>query len=343
MPARQPSSALLTRSDGAERHKRCSVSPNPRPADVVVPRGRSDPLVCRSDASAIIVYTRVDRLALARLGERTMPMKQQSFTRQLRRVTVACLTAVAGLAALFLGSGLPADAGDDAPDSCVDCHSNPDFLVTQKQLYDYFQDWTRSIHRQEGVTCDDCHGGNSELADKKAAHGRQVTGQSQIASAVNFRNIPDTCGECHEDIRDGFLESDHYDHLLKKKQGKQGPSCVTCHGSINVAVLDVNTVKKACERCHSEETNNHPDIPAEATDVLSHLLSINRLYRYVRIRGDPIETRDFFETLDTRMHDFSVLWHTFDLPKIETEVHAIVSLLKQKRGEIRAREKSAKR
>ena len=34
----------------------------------------------------------------------------------------------------------------DAPNSCVECHGNPDFLVTAKKLFDYYQEWEISIH-----------------------------------------------------------------------------------------------------------------------------------------------------------------------------------------------------
>ena len=67
------------------------------------------------------------------------------------------------LAALPAGAQAPAKQKD----SCVDCHRNPDFLVQNKKLYDYFRDWQLSIHRQHDVSCSDCHGGHPEIADKK--------------------------------------------------------------------------------------------------------------------------------------------------------------------------------
>jgi hypothetical protein len=230
----------------------------------------------------------------------------------------------------------------DTKNTCVECHSNPDFLVTANKLYDYFQEWEKSIHSQEDVTCDDCHGGNPEAADKKAAHGVEVAGGLTAGSAVSFENIPATCGECHVDIYEGYRESDHADHLREKKQEKQGPNCVTCHGSINVTVLNMGTVKKTCEQCHNAETGNHPDLPAQASDILNRLLAIQRYYRFVGRRGDPEEVRAFFGVMDQRISDLSVIWHTFDLPKIDKETRFVLDLLKTKRAEIRAREKSAK-
>jgi nitrate/TMAO reductase-like tetraheme cytochrome c subunit len=223
----------------------------------------------------------------------------------------------------------------DAPNFCVECHSNPDFLVTAKKLYDYFQEWEVSVHRQEDVSCEDCHGGNSEVRDKKRAHGTEVSGGLTVGSAVSFENIPSTCGGCHGDIYEGFRQSNHFAHLRKKKQEKQGPNCVTCHGSINATVLNVNTVQEACQRCHNEETGNHPELPAKASELLDRFLSIHRYYRYIGIRGDPVDTQAFFAVMDQRLRDLSVLWHTFDLPTIDKETRFVLDLLKAKRAEVR--------
>jgi len=227
------------------------------------------------------------------------------------------------------------ESATEVTDSCVECHSNPDFLVTAKKLYDYYREWDLSVHRQEGVSCEDCHGGNSDARDKKEAHGTEVSGGLSAGSAVSFENIPSTCGGCHDDIYQGFRKSNHAAHLIKKKQEKQGPNCVTCHGSMNTVVLNVNTVKGTCQRCHNEQTGNHPGIPDAASDILNRFLSIQRYYRYIGIRGEPGETQAFFAVMDERIRDLSVLWHTFDLPKIDKETRFVLDLLKAKRAEVR--------
>jgi nitrate/TMAO reductase-like tetraheme cytochrome c subunit len=227
------------------------------------------------------------------------------------------------------------NSANGARDSCVECHSNPDFFVTAKKLYDYYQEWDVSVHRQEDVSCEDCHGGNSRIRDKKGAHGTDVSGGLTAGSPVSFENIPSTCGVCHDDIYEGFRKSNHFPHLVEKKQERQGPNCVTCHGSINATVLNVNTVKKTCLRCHNDETENHPEIPDKASDALNLFLSIQRYYRYIGIRGEPADTQTFFAVMDKRVRDLSVLWHTFDLPKIDTETRLVLGQLKAKRAEVR--------
>jgi hypothetical protein len=227
-----------------------------------------------------------------------------------------------------------AGAPGEVEDSCVDCHRNPDFLVQNKKLYDYFRDWQLSVHAEHDVSCADCHGGDPTASGKKEAHGTEVS-SSRENSAVDFRSIPDTCGQCHDEFLDAYHKSNHFEHLVKAKQEQQGPNCVTCHGSMNTTVLDVTTVGAACARCHNEETGNHPDIPDQARVILNKFLSIDRFHRYMSLRLDAEERKAFFGEVDPRIHALAVTWHTFDLDEIEPATRALVDVMKRKRDSLR--------
>jgi hypothetical protein len=234
---------------------------------------------------------------------------------------------------LAIGSG---SLAAEEKDSCIDCHSKREFLVTNKKLYDYYREWESSVHSQEEVSCGDCHGGNPDISDKSGAHGGTV-GEGIPQSAVNFRNIPETCGQakCHADFLNAYRKSAHFEHLVADDQEEQGPNCVTCHGSINVGVLNVNTVEKACARCHNDETENNPEIPEKAKVILGKFRSISRYYRYIAVRGDPIETRAFFEKADAEISELEIGWHTFDLEEVEKLTEKVLTLLREKRNEAR--------
>ena len=238
-------------------------------------------------------------------------------------LSLVCLT-------LLVVGPLPAEAVD----SCIDCHKNPRFMVTNSKLFEYFQEWEGSIHRQEDVDCSDCHGGNPDKLDKDGAHGQDLSGSASM-SAVNFENIPKTCGQCHEEIYKAYRKSNHFEHLATTDQEIQGPSCVTCHGSINVDVLDVNTVYESCARCHNEEEDNHPENPKRARAILNKFLSIHRFYRFITIR-DPVGSKAFFSRVDDHIQELAVTWHTFDLDAIEKQTALVLELLKAKRDEVRA-------
>ena len=123
--------------------------------------------------------------------------------------------------------------------------------------------------------------------------------------------------------------------MTPEEDDQQGPTCVTCHGSIDAEILDVNSVEAACVRCHNFETDNNPDIPAKARDALNKFLSIHRFYRYITIKAEPDDARQFFADLDPRLRRLSVTWHTFDLDAIEAGIEEVLGLLKAKRDEIR--------
>jgi hypothetical protein len=247
------------------------------------------------------------------------------------RPTAATLTV---LSLLLLVPASPGASAEEDGDSCVDCHSNPNFLVTDRKLYSYFREWESSIHKQEGVSCSDCHGREPSVADKQGSREGDVSA-SRKRSAVNFKNIPDTCGECHEDIYEGYRKSPHFEHLVAKKEEAQGPNCVTCHGSINAAALNVNTVRESCLRCHNEESENHPEIPDEAKLLLNKFLSIHRYYRYISIRGNADDNIRFFKNLDPQLRDLSVKWHTFELDTIKERTWNVLTLMQEKRKQVR--------
>ena len=214
--------------------------------------------------------------------------------------------------------------------------NKPELLVTNKKLYEYFQEWEDSVHKQEGVTCDKCHGGDPLASDKARAHGAGV-GFSDPDSGIYYKAIPETCGGCHEDILGGFRKSEHFQHVVKKGEELQGPTCVTCHGAINVAVLDVTSVERSCSRCHNEARENHPEIPEEARYLLNRFLSIHRFYRYITTNAEPEEASEFFRDLAPRLRKLSVTWHTFDLDEVEEGTAEVLALLKAKREELRKR------
>jgi hypothetical protein len=99
--------------------------------------------------------------------------------------------------------------------------------------------------------------------------------------------------------------------------------------------LDVATVESACKRCHDAETGIDPEVPAEARATLNKFLSIARFHRYVAARMEPVEAARFFQQIDGRVEALSVLWHTFDLERIDRETQAVIDVMREKRDEIR--------
>ncbi|MBT7151227.1 MAG: hypothetical protein HN945_02085 [Deltaproteobacteria bacterium] len=247
------------------------------------------------------------------------------FSRWLVLSLICCLCAI-----------IPVGNSVLAKEGCIDCHSNPDLIVTNKKLFDYYREWRRSIHKEEDVTCSDCHGGNPDASSKKTAHGG-AKGTRKMMRAVSFQNIPETCGQCHDDILVGYTQSNHFKHLKSKNQVKQGPNCVTCHGSLNSVALNVNTVSQTCQVCHNQISRNNPDIPKKAEWLLNKFLSTHRLFRYVSIKSSSADDRAFLKKAGIQMEALSEEWHTFDLKLFEQKTRRLLDDLKNKRNEIRKR------
>lgn len=247
------------------------------------------------------------------------------------------LLVAAVLAVAVLPSGLAVAEG-----SCLACHRDPTFRVTNKKLFDYFRNWEQSIHAQEGITCSDCHGGDPAAKDKGKAHGAKRIGAAERGSPVNYRNIPATCAQCHEAFYEKYRQSAHFEHLTEEETERQGPNCVTCHQSVSTTVLNVNTVRKTCEGCHNEKTGNHPEIPGKAEFLLDKFLSIHRFYRYLTVKGGVLNGEGVFERIEERTNQLFIEWHTFDLPAIEEKTQALLKLLKEQRNEIRERRRRGK-
>ena len=228
--------------------------------------------------------------------------------------------------ALILSSPLQAKTGD----SCIDCHSDSNFLVTNQKLHRYYQDWLHSPHYQAGVNCSACHRGDPKTSNKTKAH----KSKGKSLNALNFKNIPKTCSTCHQDIYKGYKKSLHSKKLKEKGKHRLGPNCVTCHGAMSNAALNVTTVRQTCASCHNAKLKSRPEVPAQVESLLNKFLSIHRFYRYVSTKGDPVKTREFLLDIDQRMKQLSKKWHSFNLEAIAADTHTILELLQKKRKEI---------
>jgi cytochrome c553 len=226
-------------------------------------------------------------------------------------------------------------SSEDIANSCIECHSQPAFRVTNKKLYKYFRDWELSIHAQEGATCVDCHGGNPDKADKKQAHGKDI---KQLLIPVEYERIPVTCGKCHEKNIENYKKSKHYKILMEKGRSQPTPNCITCHGSINTSIPTSDAIANICAYCHNAITESKPEIPKIASYLIDRLSFINYYSRYL-ISKSVLEKRpDFSTTIDDEFSGLAQIWHTLELDRIEEKTLHIRNLMMKKRKELRQAE-----
>ena len=223
-------------------------------------------------------------------------------------------------------------SAEDVTNSCIQCHSNPAFRITNKKLYKYFRDWEVSIHALEGVTCVGCHGGNPNSTDKKKAHGKDI---QELLTPVKYELISVTCGKCHEENAKNYKKSKHYKTLTEKDRSSHlTPTCVTCHGSINTSIPKHDDIADICTSCHNAVTENHPEVPEFASYLIERLSFINYYTRYLISKGVMEENPQFSKTINEEFSGLSQVWHTLELDRIEEKTMQIRTMLLKRRKEL---------
>jgi len=184
-------------------------------------------------------------------------------------VFALCWTAIFVLCA----ATIRADQGQGA---CVTCH-----LFLGGALAQPVTEWNASIHRQNDITCDLCHGGNPDIDLGDIQHLSTQEFDEKKAQAMsksdNFIGSPagkamfDMCGQCHDDAVAGYANS-----IMGKAYlaNKGGPSCVTCHNAHNNVIP---AVPKVCESCHKDTAGFDQIDPMNVTEATINQLSKIRI------------------------------------------------------------------
>jgi hypothetical protein len=169
---------------------------------------------------------------------------------------------------LLIGAGAHAEQSG----ACVTCHT---FLGGR--LAKPVAEWKGSIHQQNGITCDLCHGGNAsvdvgtvqnlagqEFADRMS---RAMSKSKGFIGKPSGKTMFAMCSKCHGDSVDRYARS-----IMGKSylENKGGPSCVTCHNAHRNAMPDV---PKVCESCHKDTEGFDQIDPMDVTASTVNALS----------------------------------------------------------------------
>ncbi|MBI1940333.1 MAG: cytochrome c3 family protein [Acidobacteria bacterium] len=169
------------------------------------------------------------------------------------------IAAVTIVSFLLAGGLLAAPAPED---TCVTCHA-----LLEGKLADAVKKFESDVHRQLGLGCADCHGGDP--ADES---------MDSMSPAKGFRGtprktqVPEFCARCHSDIAymhrfNPKMRADQLSQYLTSVHGKrlkQGDTkvaaCVDCHSVHDILPATdtrspVHPVQLAatCARCHANE------------------------------------------------------------------------------------------
>lgn len=157
---------------------------------------------------------------------------------------------------LILFSPLCFSAEPQPPqNTCIECHT------------DQWDELKNSIHGQQGITCDRCHGGDP--TQKEAEKAKSKT--HGYIGVPNKQQMVEKCGGCHQDIEAMNFYGVRTDQLARYKTSTHGKKlllegdehvagCSDCHGYHDVLRISdpkspvyPSNVPKTCNRCHGNE------------------------------------------------------------------------------------------
>ena len=187
-----------------------------------------------------------------------------------------------------------------------------------------------SLHRDKGVGCDRCHGGNATAKEQAKAHVG-VLAISAPTSRLHPKNLPETCGACHKEIANTFVESKHYQNL---KGAGLGPTCSTCHEHMASDVIYTpEQTSKLCATCHDSSNTlmpKRPEIPSQAGEVMQSIRRANMVVMWAdRLVDDAhnkkmevAEEEKEMKVVRAMRAEAKISWHAFNLEVVRKKADA---------------------
>lgn len=197
-----------------------------------------------------------------------------------------------------------ATAAGPAEIVCIQCHG-----TQTGRLGEPVAQWRGSIHAENGIFCNNCHGGDPKDAVNAMSPARGFLG------APKEYDIPGFCGRCHVGVLASYQLSAH-----GKALGKGGPTCVTCHGNHLVQRASLGLInEKSCSRCHTFERARL--IKEAMSAVEARIVAVDR--EIARFKGRGADTSQLEQRLFASRNRFHTLSHVLDVPKIASSTRGI--------------------
>jgi hypothetical protein len=158
-------------------------------------------------------------------------------------------------------------------DNCLSCHS--DLGSTPAELF------KNDIHYQVGLTCADCHGGDSKSEDMDEAMNKN----KGFIGVPKGNQISEICSKCHSDSSfisgyDKSLPTNQMASLKNSVHGKLSLNgtdrivqCITCHNAHGIVSVDnpkspvySTNIPQTCNKCHGNATymrSYNPELPVD--------------------------------------------------------------------------------
>ena len=212
------------------------------------------------------------------------------------------LASIGALLVTALASPQPllAASAEQPETVCIQCHSSlPDKLGAPVNL------WRKSIHAENGISCNGCHGGDPKNAADAMNRSRGFLG------APKQVEVPAFCGRCHPGVMKDYLASAH-----GKALGLGGPTCFTCHSNHLVLKASLDLInEKTCSQCHSFERAK--TIKAAMQQTEGSIIGIGR--RIDAFQAVGVDTDRLGKALFATRNRFHTLFHDVNVARVRSE------------------------
>jgi len=137
------------------------------------------------------------------------------------------------------------------PATCGRCHGQKFLMESNGVSNQPFISYQESVHGRatangstKAAVCTDCH------------ESHRILPANDPRSPISKFNVPATCGKCHADISNTFMQSIHGQAIARGNS--LSPVCTDCHGihtikapsNPNSPVSEQNLSRDTCARCH---------------------------------------------------------------------------------------------
>ena len=225
----------------------------------------------------------------------------------------------------------PSSAQDDMAayqnNGCVNCHSKD---TMARAAFTRYTEWHISTHKEKGVGCEKCHGGDAATKDKGKAHAGVIK-PSEAQSRLHPKNLPETCKTCHPNIVNSFVESKHYQKL---QASGMGPSCTTCHEHMaSVVLYTPEETASLCAHCHNTVNGllpRRPEIPQAANETMQAIRRANTVVLWAdrlveqgqNKKIDVSEEQNEMKIVRAMLAEAKASWHAFNLDVVRKKADA---------------------
>jgi predicted CXXCH cytochrome family protein len=179
-----------------------------------------------------------------------------------------------------------------AGDNCFSCHS--DLGTSQAELF------KTDIHQQAGLSCSDCHGGDSKSEDMDEAMSKS----KGFIGIPKGNKISEICSKCHSNAGfiskyDKSLSTNQMESLKSSVHGKLSLNgtdrilqCTTCHNAHGIVSVKnpkspvyPTNIPETCNKCHGNAAFMRSYNPEEAVDQLQKYRTSR--HGILNAKGDP--------------------------------------------------------